>query len=223
LASTGLASLDNLLGSEGYPDRSAILIVGPPGIGKEAMGYWFTQIGLTQNDFCLYNTRLSSKEVLQDAKAFGLDFSQRVPFWLSSSGGQVKFDVNDLAGFSFNVKDILKKNGDRKIRIASDVLSSLLMLNSPDTIYKFLTQLFADVKQYDSVFLATLEEGMHPPQVLAAMQQLFDGVIELRLYEEGLRVIPLLRVRKMRGVAPQAGYYNFSFSKTGMEVSAHVR
>ena len=97
------------------------------------------------------------------------------------------------------------------------------MLNPPETIYKFLTQLFSDVKQYDAVFLATLEEGMHPPQVLAAMQQLFDGVIELRLYEEGLRVIPLLRIRKMRGVAPQPGYYNFGFSKTGMEVSAYVR
>jgi KaiC/GvpD/RAD55 family RecA-like ATPase len=171
LAYTGLASLDNLLGSEGYPDRSAILIVGPPGIGKEALGYWFTQVGLAQNDFCLYNTRLSSKEVLQDPKAFSLDFSQRVPFWLSSSGGQLKFDVNDLAGFSYNVKDVLKKNGDRKIRITSDVLSSLLMLNPADMIYKFLTQLFADVKNYDSVLLATLEEGMHPPNVLAAMQQ----------------------------------------------------
>ena len=97
------------------------------------------------------------------------------------------------------------------------------MLNPPDTIYKFLTQLFTDVKNYDSVFLATLEEGMHPSNVLAAMQQLFDGVIELRLYEEGLRVLPLLRIRKMRGVAPQPGYYNFAFSKTGMEVSAYAR
>ena len=42
----------------------------------------------------------------------------------------------------------------------------------------------------DSVVFATLEEGMHPAQILAAMQQLFDGVVELRLYEEGLRVYP---------------------------------
>jgi KaiC/GvpD/RAD55 family RecA-like ATPase len=63
---------------------------------------------------------------------------------------------------------------------------------------------------------------MHPPTVVAAMQQLFDGVIELRLYEEGLRVLPLLRIRKMRGVPPQPGYYNFAFSKTGLEVSAYV-
>jgi KaiC/GvpD/RAD55 family RecA-like ATPase len=107
--------------------------------------------------------------------------------------------------------------------VVTDVLSSLLMLNQPDTVYKFLTQLFADVKQYDSVVLATLEEGMHPPNVVAAMQQLFDGVVELRLYEEGLRVLPLLRIRKMRGVPPQPGYYNFAFTKTGTEVSAFVR
>jgi KaiC/GvpD/RAD55 family RecA-like ATPase len=223
LASTGLASLDNLLQKDGYPDRSTILIVGPPGIGKEALGYWFTYSGLIQNDFCLYNTRLSSKEVLQDVKAFNVDFSQRVPFWFSSDGKQgLKFDINDLAGLSFNLKDLLRQNATRRIRVVTDVLSSLLMLNPPDTIYKFLTQLFVDVKQYDSVFLATLEEGMHPPNVLAAMQQLFDGVVELRLYEEGLRVLPLLRIRKMRGVAPQPGYYNFSFTKTGMELTPHV-
>ena len=29
------------------------------------------------------------------------------------------------------------------------------MLNPPDTIYRFLTQLFSDVKQYDAVLPAT--------------------------------------------------------------------
>jgi KaiC/GvpD/RAD55 family RecA-like ATPase len=97
------------------------------------------------------------------------------------------------------------------------------MLNEPETIYKFLTQLLAEVKQYDAVLLATLEEGMHQPQVLAAMQQLFDGVVEMRLYEEGLKVLPLLRVRKMRGSPPQPGYFNFSLTRNGMDVSAYVR
>lgn len=220
MASTGVTSLDSLLGQDGYPDKSTILIVGPPGIGKEALGYWFSYSGLVQNDFCLYATRLSSREVLHDVKAFNVDFSQRVPFWYSSDG-QIKLDINNLASMSFNIKDTLKKNSDRRIRVVTDVLSSLLMLNQPDTVYKFLTQLFSDVKQYDSVLLATLEEGMHLSSVLAAMEQLFDGVIELKLYEEGLRVLPLLRVRKMRGVPPQPGYYNFSFTKTGMEVSAY--
>jgi circadian clock protein KaiC len=223
LVSTGVPSLDNLLGTDGYPDRSTILVVGPPGIGKEALGYWFTHSGLTQGDFCLYVTRLSVKEVLQDEKGFGIDTQQRVPLWCASDGGQIRYDVNDLAGLSFNIKEVLKQNSGRRVRIVIDAISSLLMLNQPEAIYRFLTQLFADIKQYDAVLLATLEEGMHQPQVLAAMEQLFDGVVEMRLYEEGLRVLPLLRVRKMRGSPPQPGYFNFSLTKNGMEISVHVR
>jgi len=100
-----------------------------------------------------------------------------------------------------------------------DSLSSLLMLNPPDTVYRFLSQLFAEIKQYNSVLIATLEEGMHPPQVIAAMGQLFDGVVELRMYEEGLRAVPLLKVRKMRGIPPKSDYFTFNFSDTGMEVA----
>jgi len=207
--------------ADGYPDKSAILVVGPPGIGKEALGYWFTRTGLVQGDFCLYVTRLSVREVLQDVKGFNIDMQQKVPLWLSSDGGQIKYDVNDLANLSYNLKEVLKQNADRRIRIVVDVLSSLLMLNQPDTIYKFLSQLLEEVKKYDAVILATLEEGMHRPEVLAAMQQLFDGVVELKLYEEGLRVLPLLRIRKMRGAPPQPGYYGFLFTRTGMEVSPY--
>jgi len=209
--------------ADGYPDKSAVLVVGPPGIGKEALGYWFTQVGLVQGDFCLYVTRLSVREVLQDVKGFGIDMGQKVPLWLASDGGQIKYDVNDLASLSFNIKEVLKKNVGRRIRIVIDVLSSLLMLNQPETVYKFLSQLLSEVKQYDAVLLATLEEGMHKPEVLTAMQQLFDGVVELRLYEEGLRVLPLLRIRKMRGVPPQPGYFNFSFTRSGMEITTYAK
>jgi KaiC/GvpD/RAD55 family RecA-like ATPase len=208
---------------DGYPDQSAVLVVGPPGIGKEALGYWFTKTGLVQGDFCLYATRLSVREVLQDLKGFGIDMQQKVPLWLSSDGGQIKYNVNDLASLSFNIKEVLKQNANRRIRVVVDVLSSLLMLNQPETIYKFLAQLLEEVKKYDAVVVATLEEGMHKVEVLTAMQQLFDGVIELRLYEEGLRVLPLLRIRKMRGVPPQPGYYSFSFTRSGMEISAYAK
>jgi circadian clock protein KaiC len=219
LASSGVPAIDRLT-ADGYPDRSAILVVGPPGIGKEALGYWFIQSGLLQGDFCIYVTRLPVREVLQDVKGFGVDMHQKVPFWVASEGGQVKCDVNDLASMSFNIKDLLKQNSSRRMRVVVDALSPLLMLNEAETVYKFLNQLLAEVKQYDAVLLATLEEGMHKPEVLAAMQQLFDGVVELRLYEEGLKVLPLLRIRKMRGVPPQTGYFNFGFTRSGMEVSA---
>jgi circadian clock protein KaiC len=223
LASSGIPTLDQILGADGYPDGSVIMVVSPPGIAKEALGYWFTRAGLVQNDFCLFVTKLSVRDILRDAKAFGVDYGQKAPLWMASIGGQLKLDVSDLAGISYNIKDTVAKNPGRRLRIAVDALSPILMLNPPETVYRFLSQLFAEIKQRDAVFLATLEDGMHSQQVVTAMEQLFDGVIELKLFEEGMQARPLLRVLKMRGAQPQSGYFNFAITRRGMEVSAFAR
>lgn len=215
--------MDRLLGGEGYPDRATVLVVGPPGVAKEVLAYWFTHSGLMNGDFCLYITRVSVKDVLRDEKAFGIDMERKVPLWMAVEGGQISYNLNDLAGLSFKIKEVLRNNSGRRVRIATDILSPLLMLNPPDSVYRFLSQLFTDIKQYDAILLATVEEGMHSPQALAAMQQVFDGVIELKLYQEGIRLHSLLQVVKMRGVATQPGFYNFSISRNGMEISEYAR
>jgi KaiC/GvpD/RAD55 family RecA-like ATPase len=220
---TGVPALDKLLGSEGYPERSAVLITGAPGVGKQALGYSFIHSGLQQGDFCLYVTRLTTREVSRDARAFGVDFGNKVPFWISADGGELKYDYRDMTGLSYGIKEVLKKNSGNRIRIFADVFSPLLMLNPPDVVYRFLTQLLADVKQYDAVLLATLEDGMHEPQVMTAMQALFDGVVELKIYHEGgLSYVPILTIQKMLGMAPQPGYFRFSFSQKAMEVAAYA-
>lgn len=196
MTSLGEPSLDDLLGG-GFPDRSAILIVGDAGSRKEILGYRFIQSGLQLGDFCLYVTCRSVREVLEDVKGSGLEFQTGLPFWISADGGQLKYEPSDLIKLSFKIKEVLKKNSERKMRIVVDVCSPLLMLYSPSTIYKFLDQLFVEVKQYDAILLATIEEGMHPQSDLAAMQQLFDGVIVFSLTSNGQKQ---LQVRKMRGI-----------------------
>jgi circadian clock protein KaiC len=102
LASSGFPSLDELIGHKGYPDNSAILVVGPPGIGKEALAYRFAYSGLAEDDFCVYATTLAVRDVLQDMQAFGIDTSQKVPLWFAGAGGQLPYVVNDLSSISFN-------------------------------------------------------------------------------------------------------------------------
>jgi KaiC/GvpD/RAD55 family RecA-like ATPase len=221
---SGVPALDKLLGSEGYPERSAVLITGAPGVGKQALGYSFIHSGLQQGDFCLCVTRLTTREVSRDARAFGVDFGNRGPFWISTDGGELKYDYRDMTGLSYNIKEVLKKNSGNRIRVFADVFSPLLILNPPDVVYRFLTQLLADVKQYDAVLLATLEDGMHEPQVMTAMQALFDGVIELKVYHEGgLSYVPILTIQKMLGMPPQPDYFRFSFSQRAMEVAAYAK
>jgi KaiC/GvpD/RAD55 family RecA-like ATPase len=222
LVSTGVVTLDQLLGGDGYPDRSAILVVGPPGIGKEALGYWFMRSGLVQGDYCLYATHRPVSDVLRDMKGVGIE-SDRVPDWIASTGAPVKCDLRDPTAISFNIKDAVHKNRGRRVRVATDVLSPLLVLNPLEPMYSYWSQLVADLKQQDSVLLALAEDGMHPPNVLTTMEQLFDGVVEMRLYEEGLAITPLFRVKKMLGLPPLHGYFRFSVTNTGMEVLPRVR
>jgi circadian clock protein KaiC len=224
LVSTGLEQLDGVLGGEGYPERSSILVTGPPGVGKEALGYWFTRSGLTSGDPCIYVTHLAVSEVLADMRAFRVSTDTR-PVWIASEGGEIRCDIDDLVGISSKIKDIVQKSSaqGKTVRVVTDILSSLLMLNSSDSIYRFLSHLLSDVKRNNAIFLATIEEGMHDPKANAAMEQLFDGVLELRLYEEGRNIEPLFRIRKMRGLAPLPKYFRYDFADGKMEISAYVK
>ena len=196
--STGVPLLDSLL--KGYPSRSAILVIGPSGSAKQSLLYRFIHDGLVRGDTCLYVSRLSTKEVLEDAKGFGIDMDEKRLYWLSRDSDQARFDLSDLAGLSFSIKEILRQNANHRIRIALDIISSVLMISQAEITYRFLTQLFHETKQYDAVLLATLEETMHKPEVLASMEQVFDGVVAFKLPTEGSARRPtFLQVKKMRG------------------------
>jgi len=222
LVSTGVASLDYVLGTDGYPDKSAILVEGPPGIGKEALGYWFVRSGLIQGEYCLYATHRPVSDILRDMRGVGVSTGDRVPEWMSSSGSQIKLDLRDPTSISFNIKQAAHNNKQRRVRVATDVLSPLLVLNPVESMYNYWSQLLSDLKQQDCVTLALAEEGMHPANILTTMEQLFDGVVEMRLYEEGLTITPLFRVKKMLGLPPLHGYFRFTVSSTGMEITPYA-
>ena len=222
MVSTGVPSLDHVLDDSGYPDRSSILVIGPPGVGKEALGYWFVRSGLVQGDYCLYATHRPVADVQRDMKGVGIP-PDTMPMWIASSGSQVRCDLRDITSISFNIKDAVHKNKQKRVRVATDVMSPLLVLNPLESMYAFWSNLISDIKEQDSVILALAEDGMHSGNTLTTMEQLFDGVIEMSLYRDGLAVTPLFLVKKMLGFPPIPGYFGFSITRTGMEVAPHVR
>jgi KaiC/GvpD/RAD55 family RecA-like ATPase len=220
LVSTGITGLDQVL-NDGYPDRSSILVLGQSGLGKQALGYWFARSGLTQGDYCLYVTHRPVSDIQRDMRGFGIG-GDRVPEWIASSGSTVRCDLRDPTSISYNIKQALLRNADRRVRIVIDVLSPLLVLHPSESMYSYWSQLVEEVKHYDAVILATGDEEMHTPAAIASMEQLFDGVIEMKLHEEGLTVTPLLRVKQMLGQPPLHGWFRFSFVHEVMEVSPNV-
>ncbi len=148
--------------------------------------------------------------------------TERIPDWIASSGSTIRLDLRDATSISVNIKQSVHKNKERRVRVATDILSPLLVLNPLESMYNYWSQLLADIKQQDAIVFSLAEDGMHPPNVLTTMEEIFDGVIEMKLYEEGLAITPLFRVKKMLGLPPLHGYFRFSVSSTGMEVVPHV-
>jgi KaiC/GvpD/RAD55 family RecA-like ATPase len=207
--------------NDGYPEKSSILVLGQSGLGKQALGYWFTRSGLTQGDYCLYVTHKPVPDIIRDMKGFGVG-SDRIPEWIASSGSEVKCDLRDTTSISYNIKQALARNASRRIRVVTDILSPLLVLNPSESMFSYWSQLVEEVKKYDAVILATGDEEMHTPATIASMENLFDGVLELKLFEEGLSVTTVMRVRQMLGLPPLHGWFRFSFVHGMMEVTPNV-
>ncbi len=220
MVSTGVPTLDQII-NDGYPDRSSILVLGQSGLGKQALGYWFMRSGLTQGDYCLYVTHRPVSDVTRDMKGFGIS-TDRVPEWIASSGSAVNCDLRDTTSISYNIKQALQRNPERRIRVVTDILSPLLVLNPAESMYSYWSQLVEEVKRYDAVILALGDEEMHTPATIASMVHLFDGVLEMKLFEEGLSVTTVMRVRQMLGQPPLQGWFRFSFVHGMMEVTPNV-
>jgi hypothetical protein len=128
-------------------------------------------------------SRLSVGEIHDDQKSFGIEESQGSVV-VTSPKVRGRHNLNNLDNVLTMLRDLLGQRGNRKGRIFTDILSSVLILNSQEGSYRFVSQLIEELKLQDAVLLATLEEGMRPSQIQVAMQQLFDGFIELSLFKE---------------------------------------
>ncbi len=217
MTSCGIDSIDDLLGGSGFPDKSAVVVIGPLGRIKDAFGYRFLESGLLHDEFGLYITKLSSSEILRDAKAMGIDLENRPPYWISGDVGGTPYS-GDLSRLSYGIKEVLRKNGERRMRIVFDQISPLLAVNQAESVYRFLEQLLSEVKHYDAVLLAVLDQEMHPAAVVASIEQLFDGVLEMKPSPSGESGVFVVRAKKMRGVslkADSATLSGISFTKVG--------
>ena len=51
------------------------------------------------------------------------------------------------------------------------------------------------------------------------MEMVFDGTIEIKIYEEHFNIVPLMRIKKMLSLTPSYNYYRVAVSKGEMHFS----
>lgn len=102
--------------------------------------------------------------------------------------------LNEISVSIEQAKEKLFKLG-KNMRMVFDSLSTLLLYNNPNTIYRFLQVITTRAKASYTTSLFSLEHGMHDPKIVSTIEHLTDGTIRFR-EEEGKYYIKVSRIKE---------------------------
>ncbi len=202
--STGITGLDLLL-LGGLKPKSTTLLIGPSGYDKETFALQFSNAALEGGDPVIYSTLDKAPAELEStAMRFGWNLSRHtnqdlkfIDCYSWTLGGGVPSEradmqvqgpsaLNDLSiALSQSMREIGQKG--RYPRIVLHSLSTLLLYNQPDVVFKFIQVTGSRLKTSGATTLLLLEPGMHDEKTVSTIKHLVDEVIELKVMEaEGL-------------------------------------
>ena len=191
---TGIPNLDLKL-KLGFRENANVLLIGPPGNEKLAFAIQFINQGLLERQNCVYiTTDLAPSEIEQRASEFGfaiapftnngLYFVDCYSWTLGKPSGREDIEVpgpsalNELSiGITQAVQQAYKPG--LKSRAVLHSLSTLLLYNEPEIVYRFLQITGARLKAAEVTTLYLVEAGMHDEKVLTTLKHLCDSVFEI--------------------------------------------
>lgn len=197
---TGIERLDELVGG-GFAERSNFLVIGPPGSGKEALLLHFLAAGKAQSNPAVFVTTDNAPlEIEKRAISLGLDFAgfaqaRLLKFvdcysWaLQAHQDIVKRDdifvpgPSSLNELSIAISKALLEIGRPPMpsRVSFQSLSTLLLYNNPEVVFRFIQVMGARLKQTGSTTLFSIESGMHPESTIATLEHLLAGTVEFKV------------------------------------------
>jgi KaiC/GvpD/RAD55 family RecA-like ATPase len=106
--------------------------------------------------------------------------------------GRVKHvsSPEDLTGIGMQFSDLANDAEDaglERVRVGLDSLSPMLMYVDIQRLFRFLHVFTSQIAGKDWLGVFVVEPTSHDDQAVNTLQQLFDGVIELRVTDDGTR------------------------------------
>lgn len=212
---------------EKFPEKYAILLLGPPGVGKfeyclDLIGYY-----LKLGESVIYiTTERSPGEVKERANAIGLDLAPYegkdlifIDAYSWSVGARYEEGLSidnpsNLNEININIKKAVARLPPPR-RIIFDSLSPLFLHNPPEVVTKFFQVLTSRTKAEYGFVLCTLQDGVHDPRIVNTLIYLVDGFIQM---EYGDKLIRKLRVHHLRGIPVDPGWVKFEITEKGFKI-----
>lgn len=194
---TGVKRLDALLGG-GIQAGSAVLVYGPPFLGKEVLARKFALANLAQDTPAVFVlTNAAAADVRRDLaagdpnypQAEGKHMARFIDTYSRGIGAADKFaDADyldgalDLNGISLAVNKAqaaLVAHHDAHALIV-DSVSTLIAYSNPQTAFRFLQTLIGRARRVGATGYYLMDQGMHTDADVQMFKHLMTGTIEVR-------------------------------------------
>jgi len=209
---TGVSIIDDLM-IEGYPTLSGVLVLGDPGAGKAAFCQQFIGERLKRGECGVYvmldnfpeNIRLSMmrmgfeiKIYERQAKFTFIDCYS--PHIGTKSSERYSEDPSNISNLSITISKVLQEQSRTgPIVFVLDSFSTLIQRSGVRASLEFFRSLLGKLRAFKSTSLFVLNRKAFHPAILAAAQDIADGVIEMKIEEAPSGLLNYLRITKMRG------------------------
>ena len=192
------------------------MISGDPGSGKTTLAQQILYDELSRSKPCIiitYDTFPSN--IIERMNEFGwdpekfrlmnkLDFVDCYSATAGISEGVVPQPF-DLTNVSIYLTTVMERLGNRQLTIVLDSLIPIFSETESKHAVSFIQSIAAKVKKAGGKLILTLSTGSVHPELFHKVESLVDGVVELRMVEEGQILRRYLLVRKMdrRQITPR--------------------
>ncbi len=232
---TGIPGVDKILGEKGIPKGHTILMCGGPGSGKTTFGIQFLYKGVTEYDEPgLYITLDEEPEsIKKNMSSFGWDLEllqkeKKLAFLNVSPVRAVSTEKKGLIQLGMKEFKLIKllqaiKTGIEDIRAQRVVIDpvTMFMLQYPDEIERIhaMRDLISELRETGCTHLLISElKGTGLEREYQFEEYLSQGVILLRTFLKGDKLVRMFQVEKMRGLNIDTQPRPYNITDSGIEV-----
>jgi circadian clock protein KaiC len=221
--STGVADLDEMLGSKGYFRGSSILISGSAGTAKTSLAGYFADAACRRRESALYFAfEESAAQIVRNLGSIGLNLEP----WLRKGLLQVHAARPTTSGLEGHLSAMHRLIEEKKPRVVVvDPISNLISVGTSVEVKAMLARLidFIKVRQMTALFTSlTLDEG-HPEGTDIGISSFMDTWLVLRNIETNGERIRTLNVLKSRGMPHSNQVREFVLTNEGLKLLEVVR
>ena len=216
--STGIPSLDQMLGGKGFFRGSSILISGTAGTGKTSIAVHFAHEACKRKERCMFFAfEESPQQIMRNMKSINIDLKKHV------ESGLLKFQAArpTLNGLEMHLVSIHKHVKQFKPRVVViDPITNLVTIGSVSEVKSMLIRLldFLQEEQITVILTALTNSKTFTEQTDEGVSSLVDAWLMVRDIEDNGERNRGMYIMKSRGMGHSNQVREFIIRDTGLDL-----